>query len=365
MKIAKFLFFSFIFLTFALMPGLLNAKEKIPVYYFFGDGCSHCAKTTPVLEKLSEKYPEIIIYGKEIYKDKSNALELLDFYKKFEVPSHEQGIPILFLPDKYLMGSEQIPNETEREFKRIIKTHSEITPVPERSDEKSAPSATLSIFAITAAALADSINPCAIAVLIILLTALMMANNKRRAILGALAFISSIYISYFLFGLGLTKVIQSVGLDPRIIYKIVGVVAVLIGLANLKDFFCYGGGGFVMEIPRRWRPTLQALLKKITSPLGAFLIGFVVTLFELPCTGGPYFFVLGLLSQHTSYSVIVPYLLYYNVFFVLPLLVLAFLIYFGHSTLEHAREWKDKNVRLIHLATGLIMLGLGIWVFFY
>ena len=179
--------------------------------------------------------------------------------------------------------------------------------------------------------------------------------------MGGLAFIASIYISYFLFGLGILKAIQALQINTKIIYGIVGIIAILIGLANLKDFFWYGKG-FVMEIPRKWRPMLQAMLRKITSPLGAFFIGFVVVLFELPCTGGPYFFALGLLSQFESYSVIIPYLAYYNLFFVLPLLIIAALIYFGQSTLEKATEWKEKNIRLLHLATGLIMLALGLWV---
>ncbi len=117
-----------------------------------------------------------------------------------------------------------------------------------------------------------------------------------------------------------------------------------------------------MEIPRSWRHTLKDILHKATSPLGAFLVGFVVILFELPCTGGPYFFVLGLLADKVPLSQAVPPLLLYNVFFVLPLLLIIALVYLGYSSVQQAAEWKERNTRLLHLVGGLIMIALGIVV---
>jgi cytochrome c biogenesis protein CcdA len=136
----------------------------------------------------------------------------------------------------------------------------------------------------------------------------------------------------------------------------------VIGLFNIKDYFWYGGGGFVMEIPRRWRPSLKKLLGKVTSPLGAFLMGFVVCLFELPCTGGPYLFVLGLLAEKATRLYAIPILLLYNLFFILPLLLITLMVYVGFTNVEKATEWKERNVRKLHLVAGLIMLGLGLVV---
>jgi cytochrome c biogenesis protein CcdA len=215
---------------------------------------------------------------------------------------------------------------------------------------------------VTSAAFVDSINPCAIAVLLILLGALLMVKEKKQALLTGVFFILALYLAYLFLGLGLISFLQLSGL-AKIFHQLIGVLAILIGLLNIKDFFWYGGGGFVMEIPRSWRPTIQGFLKKATSPLGAFLTGIVVTAFELPCTGGPYFFVLGLLAHNYSLSQILPILLYYNLIFVLPLLLITTLIYFGYSSVEKTTAWKDRNLRLLHLIAGLIMLSLGIWVF--
>jgi len=211
--------------------------------------------------------------------------------------------------------------------------------------------------------LVDSINPCAIAVLLILLTGLLATGGKKRALTAGLAFTVSIYIAYFLFGLGIFSAIQISGLS-RVFYEAVGILAVLVGLANIKDFFWYGGGGFVTEIPRRWRPTLKGILDRAMSPIGAFIAGFVVCLFELPCTGGPYLFVLGLLAEKTTRNAAIPLLLYYNVVFVLPLLIITGLFYFGYRKIGEMQKWKDLNVKRLHLAAGLIMLALGLWVLF-
>lgn len=223
---------------------------------------------------------------------------------------------------------------------------------------------TADFVAITAAAFADSINPCAIAVLLILLATILAAGERSKALKSGLAFVLALYLAYFLLGLGLLSFLQLANL-AGIFHKIIGSLAILIGIFNIKDFFWYGGGGFVMEIPRSWRPTLKKLLKRATSPPVAFLIGLVVTLFELPCTGGPYIFALGLLSNNYSWSTIIPILLYYNLIFILPLIAIILLIYFGLSTTQKADAWKEKNIRILHLITGIIMIALGVWVFLH
>jgi len=219
----------------------------------------------------------------------------------------------------------------------------------------------LSILTVIGAALVDSINPCAIAVLLILMGALLASGDKKRALKAGLAFTVSIYIAYFLFGLGLFSALQISGLSYWF-YKIIGVLAIIIGLFNIKDFFWYAGAGFVMEIPRAWRPKLKSMLGAVTSPLGAFLMGFVVCLFELPCTGGPYIFILGLLAERATMMASIPILLLYNLFFVLPLIVITVAIYLGFANVEKATAWKDNNIRLLHLIAGLIMLILGVLV---
>ena len=93
-------------------------------------------------------------------------------------------------------------------------------------------------------------------------------------------------------------------------------------------------------------------------------MGFVVCLFELPCTGGPYIVILGLLADRMTMWASIPLLLLYNLVFVLPLVVITLLIYFGFANVEKATKWKDSNLRILHLIAGLVMLVLGILITF-
>ena len=328
------------------------------VYYFYGMGCPACANTSPFLDELEKEYPDLEIKRFEIYSDTDNAELFREFAEAYRIPK-PWGVPTVLIGDKYLVGDMPVINGLEGEI-----TNNPTASCPGENGSDGAPAeelGTLTLATIVGAAVVDSINPCAIAVLLILLSALLVSGDRKRAVKAGLAFTLSIYIAYFLFGLGLFSAIQVSGLS-NLVYRFVGILAILIGLANIKDYFWYGGGGFVMEIPRRWRPKLKTMLSAVTSPVGAFLMGFVIILFELPCTGGPYLFVLGLLAQKMSLLSATPLLLLYNLFFILPLIVITLIIYQGFTSVEKATEWKDRNIRRLHLVTGIVMLVLGIVV---
>lgn len=216
----------------------------------------------------------------------------------------------------------------------------------------------LTLSAVLGAAAVDAINPCAFAVLIILLTTILVAGKKLRALGAGLAFTVSIYISYFLMGLGLYSVIQAAGVT-HLFYLIVAILAIIIGLFNLKDYLWYGKW-FTMEVPQAWRPRLKSLIKGVTSIPGAFLIGFLVSLFLLPCTSGPYIVILGLLAKVATRAVAISLLLLYNFIFILPMLAITLLVYFGLATTEKAEKWRQRRLKILHLIAGLLMIGLGI-----
>jgi len=84
-------------------------------------------------------------------------------------------------------------------------------------------------------------------------------------------------------------------------------------------------------------------------------------MWEFPCTGGPYLMVLGLLHDRATFISGFGYLAWYNVVFVLPLILI--LIVAGNETLlKKAEEWKKKNVRG-RLIGGIAMIALGTLIF--
>lgn len=216
-------------------------------------------------------------------------------------------------------------------------------------------------FLIPAAA-GDSINPCAFAVMIILLTSILKQHKSRsKVIFAGLMFILAIFISYVAMGFALYETLAW-SFDPRYIQYTIWVIWILIWLANLKDYFWYGKY-FRMEVPDAWRPKMFKLLKWVTSPAGAFVIWLLISLFLLPCTSGPYIVVTSYLaSNEISFNVAALYIIIYNLVFILPMFIIMFMIAFGVKSVEEINELKEINVEKMHLITGVIMLLLWIYV---
>jgi cytochrome c biogenesis protein CcdA len=126
----------------------------------------------------------------------------------------------------------------------------------------------------------------------------------------------------------------------------------------MKDFFAYGKW-FSIEVPKRWRPTVKRLTSSVVSVPGAFLVGVLDSLFLLPCSSGPYIAILALLSKNTSKLDGILYLLFYNLIFVLPLLIITFAVHFGYTTTARAERWRSERLGKLHLASGVLMFLLG------
>lgn len=225
----------------------------------------------------------------------------------------------------------------------------------------------LTLAKILGLAAVDAINPCALAVLTLMLIAILTYNpkNKRNVLLAGLAFTVSVFIIYLFYGLVIIKFFQFVQVLTSIrllLYKILGVAAVILGLLNIKDFIRYRPGGLFTEMPLSWRPKAKKLISKITSPAGAFVLGAFVTIFLLPCTIGPYVIAGGILSVLDLLSTI-PWLLVYNAVFVSPMIAITLIVYAGVAKLEDVSDWKTRNIRYIHAISGIIMLLLGLGIF--
>jgi cytochrome c biogenesis protein CcdA len=214
-------------------------------------------------------------------------------------------------------------------------------------------------------ALADAINPCALAVMTMVLVSILLTNDakKHKVLLGGLAFTAAVFVGYFFYGLIIIQLFKSFVSFTSSIYpyltKTLAILAILLGIFNIKDFIQYKPGGLATEMPIKMRPKVKQIIKKITSPKGAFFIGILVTLFLLPCTIGPYIIASGTLSTLTLIKTI-PYLLLYNFIFIIPMLAITFIVYAGISTTDKVSDWKERNIKYIHLATGILLIGLGI-----
>ncbi len=206
-------------------------------------------------------------------------------------------------------------------------------------------------------AIVDSINPCAIGVMI-LLVSLMVANAKLRGKMlyyGGI-YIGSVYVTYLAAGLGLTLFFHVIPLWlAEYVSIVVGALIVIGGLIEIKDFYWYGQG-ISLAIPPERVKEITDRLKKISvvgvAGLGAFVAGV-----ELPCTGGPYLAITLLLSQNFNLTAFL-LLVFYNIIFVLPLVIVLVAAMFGMK-IHEMKKWKHQNRPYMRLAMGVLLIALG------
>jgi len=215
-------------------------------------------------------------------------------------------------------------------------------------------------------AIADAVNPCAFAVLLLMLVSIMAYNpgNRKSILLAGAAFIGSIFVMYFLYGLVFVKFFQAIQGWAAVrfwIFRVLAVAAIVFGALNIRDFARYKPGGIGTEMPLFLRPRVKKILNGITSVKGALVTGVFVTLFLLPCTIGPYIIAAGLLSVQGIMETI-PTLLLYNLIFIVPLIIIVISVYLGTRRVHDFYKWKEKNINKMHLVAGILILGLGIYM---
>lgn len=210
---------------------------------------------------------------------------------------------------------------------------------------------------VLGSALIDSINPCAIGVLILMISVILGGQKsvRRMLFLGSI-YVLAIFTTYLLAGLGLLYFLGSVPLFvTEYISIFVGAIITLLGLVEIKDYFWYGQG-FSLGIPVIFSKKIHQLASNVTIP-GVILTGMFVAGVELPCTGAPYLAIITILSTSFNKAVFLM-LVVYNLVFVLPLMVILLLMA-GGTKLPAIKEWKQQTRGVMRLAIGLLLIGLG------
>ena len=214
---------------------------------------------------------------------------------------------------------------------------------------------TLSVVLISAAI--DSVNPCAIGVLILMVSVVLSGKGsvRRLLFLGSL-YILAIFTTYLVAGLGLIYFLSSVPLYvAEYLALFVGSFVILAGILEIKDFYWYGQG-ISLQIPPYFAKKIHDFSKNTTVP-GVILLGAFIAGVELPCTGAPYLAIITLLSLNfDAYAFFL--LVLYNVVFVLPLIIILLLVA-GGTKVSAIKEWKQANKGYMRLAIGFMLIGLG------
>lgn len=210
---------------------------------------------------------------------------------------------------------------------------------------------------ILTTAIIDSINPCAIGVLILMVSVIMSGKNsvKKMLVLGSF-YILAVFGTYLAAGVGLLYFLTDLPLViTEYISIIVGSVIIIAGIFEIKDFFWYGKG-FSLTIPSRFTKKIHEMTNNVSIP-GVILLGMFVSAVELPCTGAPYLAIITLLSINFDFTALL-LLILYNVVFVAPLIIILGLVGAGVK-LHKIKKWKMNNRGFMRLLIGLMLIGMG------
>ncbi|MCI0533028.1 hypothetical protein L0Y49_02290 [bacterium] len=218
------------------------------------------------------------------------------------------------------------------------------------------------VMTIIATAAIDAINPCAIGVMILMISAVLGSGKsvKRLVILGSI-YIFAVFLTYLVAGLGLLYFLSSI---PLYIVEYLSIaVAMLIiagALVEIKDYFWYAQG-FSLAIPAPFAKKIHDLSERTTTAGVAFL-GFFVSAVELPCTGAPYLAIITVLGDNFTMGAFF-LLVIYNLIFVAPLIVILILVAFGVE-LGSIQNWKQTNRANMRLLIGLLLIFLA-WLLIF
>src|SRR3989344_3969326 len=213
---------------------------------------------------------------------------------------------------------------------------------------------------IMVSALIDSINPCAISVLFLTVAFLFsLGKNRKFILLSGGAYVLAIAVVYTLIGLGILQALSFLNV-PNIMAKVGASILLLYSIIGLANEF-FPNFPIKLKIPESTHSTLAKVISKGSIP-AFFILGSLVALFEFPCTGGPYLFVLTLLHDYANFWKGFWYLIIYNFVFVLPLiLILAFATNrIMIEKIDKLRRLETKKARVILL---LVLMTFGVLIF--
>ena len=233
--------------------------------------------------------------------------------------------------------------------------------------------ARFSIPAVAAAGLLDGVNPCAFATILFFVSYLTIAGRVRRDVLlvGG-AFTVAIFITYLLLGLGLSAVIEQLGvasLIARLIYLVTAIVCLVLAVFSLWDYRRIRQGrldDISLQLPRwlklRIHRTIREGSRSRRYVWAAFGAGVMVSIFELACTGQVYLPTIVYMTSVSEAKVpAFGYLVLYNLMFVVPLMFVFMVAYLGTSS-QRMTQFFQSRAGLIKLMTAVLFAVLGLWL---
>lgn len=380
-----------VLLLLLLIPTLVSAKE-VNLYLFHGDGCPHCAKEREYLKEIEKEYDDVNIHLYEVWYDTDNQ-ELMAKVKK-ELNSSTNYVPFTIIGDKYTVGFNDntklmIKNNIEKCLKEDCedvvgnvlagKTANETTikkevkePKKDKEDSiKDLPilgkvdvkKVSLPIMAAVIG-LVDGFNPCAMWVLVFLISMLLGTKDRKKMWILGLTFLFTSAFIYLLFMVAWLNI--AIKMNTVIWLRItIAIIAIIAAFINLKSFYKSLKKDTGCEVvDSKKRKNIIEKIKKFTLEkslilglLGVMTLAVSVNFIELACSAGlPLLFTQILALNNLSKLSYMIYILIYIFFFLIDDIIVFVIAMF---TLK-ITGISNKYSKYSHLIGGIIMLLIGL-----
>ncbi len=398
-----------------LTPARADAQvittNRAVIYFFWGDGCPHCAAAKPFLQTLTEKYPGVEVRAYEVWNSAENRVL---FSKMAAAYGFEpQAVPTIFLGDQHWVGyAERIAQDIEAAVQDCLATGCRnagagviepaeaavtIQPTPAAlaaaqdtaQDAAAAPpangdanpaapqAAVLDLPLIGAVSLehqsllmstaliafVDGFNPCSVWVLTMLLAITLHTGSRRKVLVIGLVFVTVTALIYALFIAGLFTVFTFVAITDWV-RLLVALIALFFAAINIKDYFWYKEG-VSLTISDEAKPGLFQRMRRLVDASQSFgglvaatvALAAGVSLVEFSCTAGfPMLWSNLLASQQVGTVTFLALLAVYMLIYQLDELG----IFLGSVVTLKASRLEEKHGRILKLVGGMLMLTLAI-----
>jgi len=296
------------------------------------------------------------------------------------------SFPVFFFEGKFLNGQGNVGQN----LKALL-----MSPVTISAEAKAAlPSVDLlkrfqsfTPLAIIAVGLIDGINPCAVTVIVFFISFLSFQGYRKGeiAVIG-LIFISSVYLTYVLIGLGIFESLyrlRGFWLLTKIINITVGCISILFSIYALYDFILYrktkNTDDLLLSLPKSIKNQIHKIIgthyrlhTKSGDPgfkkhllglaVSALVTGFLVSILEAVCVAKIYLPTIIFVLKTTSFKLkALIYLLVYNLLFIVPLLI-VFIFALAGTTSERFQSILKGHLGAIKILMGIMFLCLGIFL---
>ena len=386
-----FIYACIIVFTFFLSVSNVSARE-VNLYFFHGDGCPHCADEEDFLNKYEDSNLKIVRY--EVWYNEENSEFLNEISKSMEFDV--KGVPVTIVGDTVISGySDSISRKIDRAIRyyeddnneyvdsvneiqngTYVKEKEEEKESFEKEEEKTDEELTVDVpifgninlkkVSLTSSAviigLIDGFNPCAMWVLLFLISILLGMKDRRKMWAIGISFLLTSAFVYFLILISWLNIVAKVS---TIIWirNIIALIALGGGIYNIYKFFTSKDSGCDVVDDKK-RKTIFSRIKKfckekniILAIGGACLLAISVNLVELACSAGlPLVFGQLLALNNVSGVQGIFYTLLYVLFFMIDDIVIFVIAMFTTKIAAISTKYNKYS----HLIGGLIMIVIGI-----